>query len=233
VQVSLDGGVSWQDVHSEAGNSNAVPYATINVNLAAFAGRTLRLRFAFTFDGSVFDCNICGWYFRNIAFTNVSELTPVSQATLSAASPSTSLVAATSGSYIMLARAEYQGSYFGDWGPGLAITATAATLTAPTAVSAVMSNAAITVRFTAATSNGGAPITGYTATCTSSNGGVAASNSSGAGATSIRVSGLTNGKSYICTVRASNAAGQGPVSVPSNRVTPFDITPILNLLLDD
>ncbi len=232
MQVSLDGGVSWQDVHSEAGTGATVPYASRNVSLAAYAGRTLRLRFAFTFSGSVFQCNTCGWYFRNIAFNNVSELTPAVQTTLSAASPSASLTAATAGSHVLLARAEYQGSYFGDWGPGLAITAAPPSLGAPTAVTAVVGNAAITVRYTAAASNG-PPITGYTATCTSSNGGAAGSNSAAASATSIRVSGLTDGKSYTCTVRASNASGPGPVSAPSNRVTLFDLTPILNLLLSD
>ena len=35
------------------------------------------------------------------------------------------------------------------------------------------------------------------------------------------MSGLTNGKPYTFTVTATNGAGTGPVSVPSNSVTPF------------
>ena len=107
---------------------------------------------------------------------------------------------------------------------------------APTAVSATAGIASINVNFGAPASNGGPAITGYSATCTSSNGGVSGSNTGGASATSIRVGGLINGKSYTCTVTASNSAGAGPASAASNAVTPFDITfditPILFLLLD-
>jgi hypothetical protein len=104
---------------------------------------------------------------------------------------------------------------------------------APAAVTVTTGSASITVKFDAPAINGGTAITGYTATCTSSNGGAPGSNTGGAGATSIRVNGLTDGKRYTCTVTASNAAGAGTASAPSNAITPFDITPILNLLLDD
>ncbi len=233
VQVSLDGGVSWQDVHTEAGTNTSTPNSTVTVNLSAFTGRMIRLRFLFTASGSFFNCNTCGWYFNNLAFNNVSELTLTSHAALPSTSLGTNLVTADPGNYILLGRTEYQGSYFGDWGAGLAITVTTGSLTAPTAVSVATGYASITVNFSPPTSTGGTAITGYTAACTSSNGGVTGSNTGGAGATSIRVTGLTNGKSYTCTVRASNAAGAGPASAPSNAVTPFDLTPLLNLLLDD
>ena len=106
---------------------------------------------------------------------------------------------------------------------------------APTVVSTTAGNGSITVNFTAPLSNGGAPITGYTATCTSSNGGVSNFNTGGPSATSIQVTGLTNGKNYTCTVTATNSAGlTGSASAPSNTVIPklVDITPILMLLLD-
>lgn len=236
VQVSLDGGIAWQDIHAEAGTSGTVPYATVNVSLSAFAGRMIRLRYSFTLSGSFFNCSTCGWYFRNITFNNVSRLTPASQATLSAALPSTSLVAADPGNYILLGRTEYQGSYFGDWGPGFAITATPATapvLTAPTAVSASAGIGSIIVRFSAPANSSGAAITGYTATCTSSDGGIAGSNTGTASATSITVAPLSDGKRYTCTVRANNAAGPGPASAASNPVTPLNFLPLLNLLLND
>ncbi|HVF33801.1 MAG TPA: PKD domain-containing protein, partial [Candidatus Saccharimonadia bacterium] len=67
--------------------------------------------------------------------------------------------------------------------------------------------------FGAPSSNGGSPITGYTATCTPGN----ATGSSAA--SPIVVTGLQNGTTYSCTVSATNAAGTGPASAPV-QVTP-------------
>ena len=63
-------------------------------------------------------------------------------------------------------------------------------------------------------SNGGAAITSYTVT--SSPGGFTESGT----ASPLTVTGLTNGTSYTFTVKATNAAGDGPPSAPSNAVTP-------------
>jgi Domain of unknown function (DUF4082)/Bacterial Ig domain/Fibronectin type III domain/Lysyl oxidase len=43
--------------------------------------------------------------------------------------------------------------------------------------------------------------------------------------TNTTISGLTNGSTYTFTVQASNSAGPGPVSAPSNAVTPTAPTP--------
>jgi hypothetical protein len=59
----------------------------------------------------------------------------------------------------------------------------------------------------------GAPITGYTATCKSSNGGV--KQSKDGTKSPITVSGLTAGKTYTCTVVGKNARGAGTPSTPS------------------
>ncbi|HDS1197311.1 TPA: fibronectin type III domain-containing protein [Shewanella algae] len=85
---------------------------------------------------------------------------------------------------------------------------------APTSVSAVAANASATVSFSAPASTGGAAISSYTVT--SSPGGLTAS---GAGSP-LTVSGLSNGTDYSFTVSASNTAGTGPTSSPSNTVTP-------------
>ncbi len=89
---------------------------------------------------------------------------------------------------------------------------------APTSPTATAGNAQISVGFTAPGSNGGATITGYTATCTSSDGGAAGANT---GSTSpIVVSSLTNDKTYTCTVKATNSTGDSVASSPSSSAIP-------------
>jgi len=76
-----------------------------------------------------------------------------------------------------------------------------------------------TVTWTAPGSTGGSPITGYT--ITSSPGGL--TGSAGASATSGTVAGLVFGTTYTFTVVATNAAGPGAPSQPSNSVTPTTV----------
>lgn len=80
----------------------------------------------------------------------------------------------------------------------------------PTALTvAKVATGAIKVSFKAP-SNNGAAITSYTAACSSSNGGMA--NSQSGPASPITVTGLTNGRTYTCTVTATNSRGTGPSS---------------------
>ena len=89
---------------------------------------------------------------------------------------------------------------------------------APTGVTVTPGNGTISVAFTAPASNGGAAITTYNASCTSSDGGAAGT---GSGAASpITVSGVTNGKTYTCTVTATNSAGTGAASAASGTTQP-------------
>ncbi|HUR56486.1 MAG TPA: tail fiber protein, partial [Opitutaceae bacterium] len=93
-------------------------------------------------------------------------------------------------------------------------TVNAATPGAPTIGVATAGDTQATVTFTAPAITGGSAITGYTATA--SPGGATAT---GAGSP-LTVTGLTNGTGYTFTVRATNIAGAGASSAPSNAVTP-------------
>ena len=105
---------------------------------------------------------------------------------------------------------------------------------APTIGTAVAGNEQVTVSFTAPSSDGGSPITSYTAT--SSPGGITGTISQ-SGSGSITVTGLTNITAYTFTVTATNAIGTSAASNASNSVTPipppFDSGVIINGLLND
>ncbi len=85
---------------------------------------------------------------------------------------------------------------------------------APTIGAVAAGNAQATVSFTPPVSDGGSAITFYTVT--SSPGGITATGTS----SPITIIGLTNGTAYTFTVTATNAAGTGPASNPSNSTIP-------------
>ena len=84
---------------------------------------------------------------------------------------------------------------------------------APTNLTAQSFNGLATVLFTPPTSDGGGAITSYTVTA--SPGGAQATGTQ----SPISLHGLTAGASYTFTVTATNSAGTGPPSSPSNAVT--------------
>ncbi len=93
---------------------------------------------------------------------------------------------------------------------------------APTSVSATSgANGQSVVVWTAPTSDGGLPITGYTVTA--SPGGQTCSWTSGS--LSCTVTGLTNGVSYSFTVTATNAAGTSSASSASSAAIPAATVP--------
>ena len=78
---------------------------------------------------------------------------------------------------------------------------------APTSVSATAGINQAVVSFTAPSNTGGSTITGYSASCTSNDGG--ATGTVTGSASPLTVTGLTSGKTYSCDVTAENAQGPG------------------------
>ncbi|MGI9196376.1 MAG: fibronectin type III domain-containing protein [Candidatus Nanopelagicales bacterium] len=90
---------------------------------------------------------------------------------------------------------------------------------APLDVTAVAGDASASVAWAAPTSPGSSPITSYRVTA--SPGGQTCASAE----LTCSVTGLTNGSRYTFTVQAENAEGYGPMSAPSNPVTP-SATPV-------
>ena len=86
----------------------------------------------------------------------------------------------------------------------------------PTAVLAAPVDSGAAISWTAPASNGGSPITSYTATSSP-----AAGTCTTTVGLSCTVLGLTNGTPYTFTVQATNVMGSGPPSAPSSSVTPI------------
>ena len=93
---------------------------------------------------------------------------------------------------------------------------------APIIATATGGNAQATANWTPPGSNGGSPITGYSVRVinNATNAQVGALRPAAAGATSLLVTGLTNGTGYRFEVAATNAVGTGAYSAGSNVVTP-------------
>jgi hypothetical protein len=108
----------------------------------------------------------------------------------------------------------------------VSVTIPTAPTVAPSPVAAVSSlnHGEIVVEFQpvpdVAPSNGGAPITGYTARCSSPGRATRSAVATVGPFGAISVSRVTTGASYTCTVSASNLVGTGPSSSPTNTVVP-------------
>lgn len=92
---------------------------------------------------------------------------------------------------------------------------------APTLTSTTVGNGSITLAFTAPSSDGGATITGYTATCTAD--GNTTFTASGT-ASPIDVTGMNGGVTRSCTVAAINSVGTGTASNALS-ATPLSLAP--------
>jgi hypothetical protein len=113
---------------------------------------------------------------------------------------------------------------FVDAGFATAVPPPATVPGAPVIGTATFGNASATARWTAPSTNGGSAITGYLVRVVDAAGAqVGALRPAAATATSLLVTGLTNGSGYRFQVAAQNAAGTGPNSALSTVVVPATV----------
>jgi len=96
---------------------------------------------------------------------------------------------------------------------------------APTGVTAVAGNASAQVSWTAPTSMGGSPVTGYLVHVLANGLPTIMNIVANAPHTSLNVTGLNNGTHYTFQIQSVNAFGVGPGSLPSNSVVPVAQAP--------
>ena len=150
----------------------------------------------------------------------LSGTAPAQSATAAAGATSAVVSGLTNGTtYTIVVRAVNAVGASVDSAPSAPVTPATAP-GAPTGVSAVGGNAQATVTWTAPTSDGGSPITGYTVQVRVGTAVNRTVTGMPATPTSATVTGLTNGTAYNFVVLAVNATGTGPGSTASNTVTP-------------
>lgn len=129
LQVSLDDGNSWSDLYTQTGTGTQgeTSFVHRSASLAAYVGRTIRLRFAYTFSTSTFypqtDPGV-GWYIDNISVSGVQSAS-AGAATNVASGSSFSFTPSATGSVALQARGELFGAYPLEWGPLDQVTAVA------------------------------------------------------------------------------------------------------------
>ena len=127
IQVSTDGGNSWNDVYTQAGSDGPgeTTFALRSVSLGAYAGRTLQLRFNYEFiSGSYYPqtSSGVGWYLDDITLQNFQET--LSSSVASANTNQTFGFGPSSGGmYLLEVRPILFGNYPSEWGPSLAVNA--------------------------------------------------------------------------------------------------------------
>lgn len=134
VQVSLDGGSTWQDIYTQAGSNGAGEsvFTQHTLSLTSYAGRSILLRFDYDFQsGSYYPQNYpdVGWCLEGITVANSQQL--LSQVTNSTASTNFVFAPAQTGNYVLQARGVIFNQFPTDLGTAELVTA----VTGPTVIS--------------------------------------------------------------------------------------------------
>jgi hypothetical protein len=155
----------------------------------------------------------------SVAVYSGTGTTPVRTVTAGATATSLVVTGLTNGTAYTFTVAAVNGSGTGTASARSNAVTPAALPGAPRTVRATVGNGSVDLTWRAPTQNGGSAITGYVVVVRSGGQTVRTVPVPGT-ATSTTVSGLTNGTAYTFTVAATTAAGTGPASAGSDRVTP-------------
>ncbi|MEN9374353.1 MAG: hypothetical protein RIR79_1905 [Pseudomonadota bacterium] len=140
LEASTNDGGSWTTLYQQNGstsNFGEKTFTTRTVSLAAFAGKSLQLRFRYSVDaGQPYSPQTsagAGWYIDNIQITGTETLTATTTPAATTGN-AFSFTAPSSGSSLLQVRSGMYG-YFGDWSAALRVNTTGTgtgTTTTPT-----------------------------------------------------------------------------------------------------
>lgn len=136
VQASVDDGLTWRMLYSQAGDESAgeTSFTTRTISLADFAGRSVRLRFNYHlvlsssytyFNQTTYGV---GWYLDDVAVANAAE--GVAPQIAGTATAGFGFNPAQATSYNLEVRAVLFSEFPVEWGPAMPVTATTATVPA-------------------------------------------------------------------------------------------------------
>jgi len=134
VQVSTNNGASWTTVYSQSGSAAQGPqeatFQDRSINLGAFSGSSVLVRFAYVPSGLAYidtDGNT-GWFIDDITFQNAFEIG--NEQFRNATNGAFSFEPGELGTYVLQGRAR-TGHDFLPWGPGLSVQAQEGTVNPP------------------------------------------------------------------------------------------------------
>lgn len=125
-QISTDEGISWGDLWSQAGSGSAgeSSFVSRSVSLSAYAGRTVRIRFAYTHPGSgsyyYQTTDNVGWLVDDVSVSGASLVSEL-VAPQTASGGAFSLTPTGTGTVYVQARGLWAGTYPMEWGPASSV----------------------------------------------------------------------------------------------------------------
>ena len=126
VQVSVDGGATWQDIYAQAGTTNGPEsvFTQHSLSLASYANQATLIRFNYDFSSGTYypyAYNNVGWCLENVVVTNTQQILNV--ATNATSSTNFAFLPTQAGNYVLQARGVVFNEFTTDLGTAKLVTA--------------------------------------------------------------------------------------------------------------